>query len=98
MQICENKKILLDNLEFAFDVALAETWINEDNANISSLNCYNFCHENRINKKCGGVALYIDNRIQYQIIDNLPINIDNCMECITAKLLLKKNVIVSNSK
>ena len=46
--------------------------------------------------KCGGVALYINNRIQYQIIDNLSINIDNCLECITVKLLLKQNVIVSS--
>ena len=50
MQI--NKKILLDNLEFVFHViALTETWINEDNANIFSLDGYNFCHKNRINKK-----------------------------------------------
>ena len=30
---------------------------------------------NRTNKKGGGVALYINNRIQYQIIENLSINI-----------------------
>ena len=39
--------------------------------------------------------MYINNRIQYQIIDNLSINIDNCLECITVKLFLKQNVIVS---
>ena len=79
-----------------FLIALTETWINEDNANIFSLDDYNFCHTNRTNKKGGGVALYINNRIQYQIIDNLSINIDNCLECITVKLLLKQNVIVSS--
>ena len=47
-------------------------------------------------KKGGGVALYINNRIQYQIIDNLSINIDNCLECTTVKLLLRQNVIVSS--
>ena len=93
----EKLKILLDNLEFVFDViALTETWINEDNANIFSLDGYVFCHTNRTNKKGGGVALYINNRIQYQIIDNLSINIDNCLECIAVKLLLKQNVIVSS--
>ena len=93
----EKLKILVDNLEFVFDViALTETWINEDNANIFSLDGYNFCHTNKTNKKGGGVALYINNRIQYQIIDNLSINIDNCLECITVKLLLKQNVIVSS--
>ena len=89
-------KILLDNLEFAYDViVLTETWIHEDNGNIFSLDDYNICHKNRINKKGGGVELYINNRIQYQIIDNLSINIDNCLQCITVKLLLKQNIIVS---
>ena len=60
------------------------------------LDGYNFFHKNIINKKGEGVALYINNRIQYQIIDYLSINIDNCLECITAKLLLKQNVIVSS--
>ena len=40
--------------------------------------------------------MHINNRIQYQIIDNLSINIDNCLECITVKLLLKQNVMVSS--
>ena len=43
-------------------------------------------------KKGRGAALYINNRIQYQIIDSLSINIDNCLEFITVKLLLKQNV------
>ena len=47
----EKLKILLDNLDFVFDViALTETWINEDNANIFSLDGYDFCHTNRTNK------------------------------------------------
>ena len=90
-------KILLDNLEFVFDLmALTEIWINEDNANIFRQDGYNFCHKNQINKKGGGVALYINNRIQSQIINNLSINIDNCLECITVKSLPKQNVIVSS--
>ena len=48
-----------------------------------SLDGYDFFHRNRNNKKGGGVALYINNRIQYQIIDNLSIDIDNCLECMT---------------
>ena len=88
-------KILLDNLEFVFDViALRETRINENNGNIFSLDGYYFCHMNRINKKGGRVALYINNRIQYQIIDNLSTNIDNCLECITVNLLLKQDVMI----
>ena len=45
-------KILLDNLTFVFDVvALAETWINESNANIFSLDGYASCQQNRISNK-----------------------------------------------
>ena len=40
--------------------------------------------------------MYINDRIQYQIIDNLSIKIDNCLECIIVKLLLKKNIVVSS--
>ena len=65
-------EILLDNLQFVFDViALAESWINGDNANIFSLDGYKCCHKNGINRNGGGVALYINDRIQYQIIDNM---------------------------
>ena len=75
---------LLDNLEFVFDAkAINEIWINEDNGNISCLDCNYFCHENRINVKVGGVALYINNGNQYNIIDNLSINIDYCLKCLT---------------
>ena len=52
--VCKSKKnkILLDNLEKNFYVIdLTETWINEDNANIFSLDGYNFFHRNLNNKK-----------------------------------------------
>ena len=47
-------------------------------------------------KKCGGVALYINDRIQYEIIDNFPVNIDNCLQCMTVKLLLRQNILVGS--
>ena len=75
---------------------MTETWINEDNVNIFKLVGYNFCHTNRIIKNGEGVALCINNRIQYQIIENLSNNIHSCLECITVKLLLKQDVIVSS--
>ena len=54
MQIQKKQKILLDNLEFVFDViALTLTWINKYNANIFCLDCYNFSHKNKINTKGG---------------------------------------------
>ena len=83
-----NKKkleILLCNLECVFD-----------NANLFCLDGYKFRHKIRNNKKSGVVTFYINDRIQYQIIDNSSINIDNCLECITAKLLPKPNIIGSS--
>ena len=47
----------------------------------------------RINKKNGGVALYINDGIQYKISDNLSVNIDNCLECVIVRLLLKQNIV-----
>ena len=40
--------------------------------------------------------MYINDRIQYQIIDNLSIDVYNCLEGITVKLLLKQNIVVSS--
>ena len=48
---------------------------------------------NRFNKNVGGVALYINNRMKYLIIDNLSINIDKCLESITVKLMPRQNIV-----
>lgn len=54
-------------------------------------------HKNRSNKKGGGVALYVNNRLKYKIVENMTTAIDNVMECITVEICLekRKSIIVS---
>ena len=71
MQIKEKNIFFRHNYYFFFYVmALTENGINENNAHIFCRDGYYFSHRYRINKNSGRVALYINNRIQYQIINN----------------------------
>ena len=47
-----------------------------------------FFNNNGINEEGGGLELYVNNRIQCEIIGYLSINIDNCLEFMTVILLL----------
>ena len=49
-----------------------------------------------IMENVGGVALNINDRIHYLIGDNFSDYIDNCIECINMKLLLKQSIIVNS--
>ena len=89
-------KILLETLDFSFDViGLTETWLNESNADVFHLEGYDFCHKNRVAKHGGGVAFFIKSIINYTIIELLTVDVENVFECLTVKLPLKTQTIVS---
>ena len=69
--------------------AIIETWLDSDNYSDYLLNDYEFCHRNRLNKKGGGVAIYVHKSLKYRILKNMSVVIDDIMESI------KRNVIVS---
>ena len=53
----QNKK---PELKTPFDIlATTEPWLESDNYLDFLLNDYEFCHKNRLNKKGGGVAIYM---------------------------------------
>ena len=56
------------------------------------LNCVN-----RKNKSGGGVAMYVDNNLNYIVVENMTTVIDNLLECITIEICEEKNknVIIS---
>lgn len=58
---------------------------------------YEMFYTNRINKRGGGVALYIDKYIHCSIVDNMCLVVDDLLECVTVELVLPKNrnIIVS---
>ena len=47
----------------------------------------------RINKKGGGVALYIKDIFESKLITNKSVVLDNILECVTVEINLKKRVI-----
>ena len=89
-------KVLLRTLDFSFDViGLTETWLNESNADVFQLEGYDLCNKNRVAKHGGGVAFFIRSINNYTIIEQLTVDVENVFECITVKLLLKTQIIVS---
>ena len=86
----------LKDIKVRFDIiALTETWLNENNKNIFTLNDYELCHIVRQCRSGGCVSLYIKRGIQYIVLGNSSICINNCLECLTVELTTrtrKKNI------
>ena len=74
---------------------MTETWLNESNSDVFQLEGYDLCHKNRVAKHGGGVALFIKSIIYYTIIEQLTVDAENVFECLTVRLLLKTQTIVS---
>ena len=88
----------LQTLNCKFDIiALSETWFNENTCTeIFSLNGYNLYTCNRKNKRGGGVLLFVSNKYScVNIVENMTLAIDNCLEIITVELELYKTKKVS---
>lgn len=52
---------------------------------------------NRKNKKGGGVALYVSNKLNYKVVESMSTIVDDVMECLSVEIIMgkQKNVIVS---
>ena len=87
----------LHGIGHKFDViAVSETWLDKNSGNYT-LEGYEFQHQNRLNKNGGGVALYINKRLNFKVIKEATTSIDDSLECLTVEIILKdsKNIIVS---
>ena len=74
---------------------MTETWLTESNADVFQLEGHDLCHKNRVAKHGGGVAFFIKSIISYMIIEQVTVDVENVFECLTVKLLLKTQTIVS---
>ena len=74
---------------------MTETWLNESSADVFQLEGHDFYHINRVAKYGGGVAFFIKSIINYTIIEQLTVDFEDVFECLTVKLLLKTQTIVS---
>ena len=79
-------------------IAISETWLTEERGLSFEIEGYEFNYLNRKNKRGGGVAIYVDSRLRYKIIENMTTAIDDVCECITIEIIMgktMKNVYVS---
>ncbi|XP_042076683.1 uncharacterized protein LOC106633234 [Haplochromis burtoni] len=78
-------------------IAISETWITPGKEEDFKINGYEFLHVDRINKKGGGVALYIDKNLKYKRMGRMTTVIDGVMECLSVEISIekRKNLIVS---
>ena len=89
----------LDNLNYKFDViAITETWMNNDTiVSDYEIDEYDLYYVNRVNKRGGGVGIYVKNELNCKQLKQYSVTYNDIMECITIELSFskKKNVIIS---
>ena len=78
----------LDVINFEFDIiAVSESWLNDhDDLTLFCLEGYDIVNMNRINKRGGGVLLYISNRIENSVINCLSHAVEDMFEIVTVEL------------
>ena len=85
-------------LRYNFDIiAISETGVKDELTTDFDINGYNVKHITRKNTKSGGVSMYIKQELDYKVLHNMTIDIENVMECLTVEIKVKtgKNIIVS---
>jgi len=78
-------------------IAVSETWLEADKCCEVELDGYDLFTTNRINKRGGGVALYINTDLGFMKINSESTTIDDVLECISCEIILEKskNIVVS---
>ena len=52
-------------------------------------------HINRINKKDGGAAIYVNVSIEFKVLQTMSVVIDDILECFTVQLNISNTKILS---
>ena len=92
-------ELTLHNLGIHFTaIGISETWLNDYNCDLYDIDGYNLIEVHRQSKKGGGVGVFLDNSIPYQIRSNLCLT-DDVSECIFIEIdkeIFKKdkNIII----
>lgn len=91
---------LLNEINIKFDIiAISETWLEQDDSQESLLKLegYTLNHITRVDRKGGGVAIYVHNSLDYKNINVMSMNVNGIMECISVELCIsnRRNIIVN---
>ena len=78
-------------------LAISETWLSDEQADMVEIEGYNMFFTNRTHSKAGGTALYINKSYKSRSVSNMSFALDNIMECITVEIEIKKskNLLIS---
>ena len=97
--------MLLDSIEIKFNIiVISETWLQEYNKDLYQIENYNACHITRNNfinntynnNAGGGVSIFIQNHLNYNIMDNLCISKHEFVDILTISLNINnKNILIS---
>ena len=79
-------------------IAISETWFSEERGVNFELEGYELNYTNRINKKCGGTALYVDKRLKYKVIESMSTAIEQVCKCISVEILMEKKKNIQSSR
>jgi exonuclease III len=77
-------------------IGLTETWLNDNNNDNFKLEEYDYISSNRVNKKGGGVGIYVTKETKYTIRKDLRFFIEDAIESIFIEInmLGSKNIII----
>lgn len=89
--IYQNIKEYLSQFTIPFSVvAISETWLRVEKGLDFEMGGYNFKYINRRGKVGGGTAIYINNRLNYKMVECTTKVIDGVCECITIEIIMEK--------
>ena len=91
-------KDYLNQLQQRFTViAISETWLRDSKELLDGLEGYEMFWQNRIDKRGGGVALFVMSSLKCKVIGDMTTVIDNLMECVTIEIIVErsKNILIS---
>lgn len=71
-------------------IAISETWISIDKGVDFEMDGYELNYNNRVKKSGGGVAIYVDKRLKYNVVKSMTAAVDNLLECITVEICVEK--------
>ena len=93
----DSLKNLINTLNIPFQIiGLTETWLNENNKDCFTMNNYEYFGSNRLEKRGGGVCLYVSKELEYKIRNDLTKNIEDMIETKFIEIVNNngKNIIV----
>ena len=88
--------LLLENIKVdTFVIGLTETWFTDDPHTMYSLTKHNLIFNNRVNRRGGGVAMYVPTHLHY-IAQNELNMMNHTLESVFIEIILpkRKNLVV----